>query len=158
MLCIIGLIAASSDRIMIKGAVQIEQWQEVFKSQIPKDQYAVILQHSESQGLILNLQSQKYQVVIDFGVVSAFRVVDEGMILNDAAQDKTMLNFRETKFKNVIYRITGGDFSEYIRRIGGNLYNLLELKHYLVVSENYVFDVITAWEPELEVTEKEIEQ
>lgn len=139
---------------MIKGAVQIEQWQEVFKSQIPKDQYAVMLQHSESQGLILNLQSQKYQVVIDFGVVSAFRVVDEGMILNDVAQDKTMLSYRETKFKNVIYRITGGDFSEYIRHIGGNLYDLLELKHYLVVSENYVFDVITAWEPELEVTEK----
>lgn len=63
----------------------IEIWKEVFKNKIPKDQYEVLLESGEKTGLIIKLSSENYKILIDFGIVLGFRVLDEGIILNDSS-------------------------------------------------------------------------
>lgn len=131
----------------------MEKWQEVLKNKIPQAQYKVLLQNGEEEGLIIKLISSRCNVMIKFGVVSSFRVLDEGMVLNGLFNDEQIEYFRNIGFSNVIYQITDGEFDGFLRQISGNLYECLEMKHYVIISMNYVVEVITEWEPEIQVIE-----
>ena len=45
-----------------------------------------------------------------------------------------------------------GDFGGFIQQISGGLYEYLNLKHYVVISENYIVEIITEWEPDIQVS------
>lgn len=130
----------------------MEQWQEVYERKIPKNQYEMLLQNGEKDGLIIKLVSPQCNVLLNFGVVSAFRVLDEGVALNGLFADEQIDKFRDTGFSNVIYQITEGDFEGFIQQISGGLYEYFSLKHYVVISENYIVEIITEWEPDIQVS------
>ena len=132
----------------------MEMWKEVFKGRIPKDIYEISLQNGEMGGLIINLISKKYYVNMDFGVVSAIRMLDEGIVLNELFKDESIGEFRKQKFENIIYQIVDGEFGGFIRKIGGDLCNCFRMKHYIVITLNYVVEIITEWEPDISVIEK----
>ncbi|GEM_PF-2247174 len=127
----------------------MEKWQVVFEDKIPNFQYEVLLQNGEEKGLIINLISNKLKVQLDFGTVSAFRMLDEGIALNNLFKDKQFEYSRETGFTNVIYQVIDGEFDNFVERICGSLYEYLKLKHYVIVSRNYIIEIITEWEPEI---------
>ena len=52
-----------------------------------------------------------------------------------------------------IYKIQNGDFDKFVKQIGNELYEYLDLKHYIIVTINYVIEVITEWEPRIKVVE-----
>ena len=128
----------------------IETWQEVFENKIPKSQYKMELQNGEEKGLVIKLISTRNNVLLNFGVVSAFRMLDEGIALNGLFDDEQINKFRDTGFANVIYQIEEGDFDHFIQQIGGGLYEYLNLKHYVIISENYIVEIITEWEPDIQ--------
>lgn len=127
----------------------MEKWQEVFKNKIPEAQYEILLESGEEKGLIINLISAEYKVQINFGAVTAFRMLDEGIALNNLFNDEQVELLRKTGFPNVIYQLTGGEFDSFIKHIGDNLYEYLELKHFIIISKNYIVEIITEWEPEI---------
>lgn len=51
-----------------------------------------------------------------------------------------------------IYQIIKGDFGGFIQQISGGLYEYFNLKHYVVISENYIVEIITEWEPDIQVS------
>lgn len=128
----------------------IETWQEVFENKIPKSQYKMELQNGEEKGLVIKLISTRNNVLLNFGAVSAFRMLDEGIALNGLFDDEQINKFRDTGFANVIYQIEEGDFDHFIQQIGGGLYEYLNLKHYVIISENYIVEIITEWEPDIQ--------
>lgn len=136
---------------VLKEAILIETWREVFENKIPKSQYKIELQNGEEKGLVIKLISTRNNVLLNFGAVSAFRMLDEGIALNGLFDDEQIKKFRYTGFTNVIYQIVEGNFDHFIQQIGGGLYEYLNLKHYVIISENYIVEIITEWEPDIQV-------
>lgn len=135
----------------------IEIWKEVFKNKIPKGQYEVLLESGEKTGLIINLSSKSYKILIDFGIVLGVRVLDEGIILNDSSNFEQVQSLKKHGFDNIIYEVINGEFQGFIKQIGGNLCDYLELKHYIIITINYVIEIVTQWKPDIEVMKLEID-
>ena len=135
----------------------IEIWKEVFKNKIPKDQYEVLLESGEKTGLIIKLSSENYKILIDFGIVLGFRVLDEGIILNDSSNFEQVQSLKKHGFDNIIYEIINGEFLRFIKQIGGNLCDYVELKHYIIITINYVIEIVTQWKPDIEVMKLDID-
>lgn len=127
----------------------MEKWFSVFDKQIPKGKYETLLKNGEKEGLVINLVSPEHKVVINFGVVSAVRMLDEGMVLNGLFNDEEIEVFRNKGFDNTIYQITGGEFDGFVRKICGELYDCLSFRHYIIISLNFIVEVITEWEPDI---------
>ena len=122
-----------------------------YKGNIPKDNYKVQVTNSEESGLIIELKGIKYQVTIKFGVVQAIRILDEGIVQDGVYSNKEIEQYRENHFENIIYKLTDGEFEKTIRKISAGITDFLETKHYVIISQNFNIDVITDWEPELDV-------
>ena len=65
--------------------------------------------------------------------------------------DKEIEKYKKQDFENVIYELTDGEFEKTIRKISAGIIDLLETKHYVVITRNFNIDIITEWEPELNV-------
>ena len=135
----------------------IEIWKEVFKNKIPKDQYEVLLESGEKTGLIINLSSKSYKILIDFVIILGVRVLDEGIILNDSSNFEQVQSLKKHGFDNIIYEIINGEFLRFIKQIGGNLCDYVELKHYIIITINYVIEIVTQWKPDIEVMKLDID-
>lgn len=127
----------------------MEKWLPVFDKKIPKGKYETSLTNGEREGLVITLASSKQKVVINFGAVSAVRMFDEGVVLNDLFNDEQVKVFRNNGFENTIYQIIGGEFDGFFRKICGELYDCLNFKHYIIISLDYIVEVITEWEPNI---------
>jgi len=58
----------------------MEQWEEIYKNTIPVGKYETLVKNGEESGLFIKLENNEYIISINFGVVSAFRMLDEGII------------------------------------------------------------------------------
>lgn len=114
----------------------------------------MLLQNGEREGLVITLMSAEHKVLINFGAVSAIRMLDEGIVLNDLFDDEQIRAFRKKGFDNIIYQITDGEFAGFIRKIDGGLSECLNLKHYIIISLNYIIEIITEWKPEIVIVKK----
>ncbi len=54
-------------------------------------------------------------------------------------------------FKNVIYKVTGGEFEKQIQNTADRYWEVLNVKHYVIITQNYNIDIITEWEPEINI-------
>lgn len=57
--------------------------------------------------------------------------------------------FRTAQFKNVIYQIENGEFGDFIKENGNENVCLKDYNHYIVMSENYVVEIVAEGEPEV---------
>lgn len=131
----------------------MEKWVEVFCGKIPQAIYQTNLTNGEKQGLIIELSDKHIVVRIKFGVVQAVRMLDEGIGQNKLYSSKEIDKYKAENFHNIIYEVQGGSFGRQISEISDGYGEFLHLRHYVVVTPNYNIDVITEWEPTVEVSE-----
>ena len=130
----------------------MEKWTEVFKEVIPIGNYQVSLNNGETKGLYIELESFTYKVAINFGDSSAVRMIEEGTLLNNGPySEQELLKYKPNNFSNTIYRVEDGQFGNYIKDKCRDVYEYLDYKHYLIITLNYCIDIVTQWEPEIEV-------
>lgn len=132
----------------------MEQWEEIYKNTIPAGKYQTLVKNGEETGLIIKLENNECIVNIIFGIVSAFRMLDEGILLAGIFDENEISKYKRTNFSNSIYKIQNGEFGNFIKQTSNELYDYLDLKHYIIVTMNYVIEVISEWEPNIEVLEK----
>lgn len=132
----------------------MEKWNEIYEGIIPIGEYLVEITNGEEKGLIIKLESIVNLVKIDFGEVQAIRVFDEGILLQGIFKESEVGKFKENNFPNTIYRIVNGEFENSVRKISGEIYDILNLKHYVIITLNYVIEIISQWEPEIKVNIK----
>jgi len=132
----------------------MEKWREIFIGEIPKDDYEMHLTNGEKQGLIIELSGSQACVTIKFGIVYAVRMLDEGIVQSDLYCDSEINKYKNNKFQNVIYEVQNGEFGKQINRISDGYGNFLNLKHYVVITQNYNVDIVTEWEPTIQVLKK----
>ena len=78
----------------------MEKWKEVFVGIIPKAVYQVQLINGEKQGLTIKLSSSQTCVMINFGMVQAVRMLDEGIV-----QSTFILKMKYGNIRIMIFRI-----------------------------------------------------
>ena len=132
----------------------MERWKEVFVGKIPKAIYQMQLINGEKQGLTIELLSNHTCVKLQFGVVLAVRMLDEGIVQNNIYCDNEIQKFKDTNFQNVIYEVQDGELAKQIAQISEGYEAVLDLKHYVVITQNYNVDIITEWEPTLVIKEE----
>jgi len=129
----------------------MENWKEVFIGKIPKAVYQMQLINGEKQGLTIELESKQVRVMIKFGMVQAIRMLDEGMVQNNLYSADEIKKYKDNNFENVIYEVKEGEFGKQVNEISKGYGDFLNLKHYVVITENYNLDIVTEWEPTIEV-------
>ena len=132
----------------------MERWKEVFVGKIPKAIYQMQLINGEKQGLTIELLSNHTCVKLQFGVVLAVRMLDEGIVQNNIYCDNEIQKFKDTNFQNVIYEVQDGELAKQIAQISEGYEEVLDLKHYVLITQNYNVDIITEWEPTLVIKEE----
>ena len=140
-------------RVKIKGNIislkkqeidYMEKWEEVFAGKIPKAVYQMRLINGEKQGLIIELSSNNHTcVMIKFGIVQAVRMLDEGIVQSNLYSDSEMKRYKEDGFSNVIYKVHQGEFAKQMNQISNGYGEILKLKHYVVITQNYNIDIVT---------------
>lgn len=130
----------------------MEIWKEVFVGSIPQENYQTQITNGENKGLVLELKSDHSHIVLHFGMVQAVRMLDEGIVQNGLYSDSEVKKFKKDGFKNAIYEVTGGEFAKQIQNITDGYWETLDAKHYVVITQNYNIDIITEWEPEINIS------
>ncbi len=129
----------------------METWKEVFVESIPRENYQTQITNGEDKGLVLELKSNNSHIVLNFGMVQAVRMLDEGIVQKELYSDSEVKKFKKDGFKNVIYEVIGGEFTKQIQNIADEYWETLDAKHYVVITRNYNIDIITEWEPEINI-------
>lgn len=130
----------------------MEKWKEVFVGAIPKAVYQMQLINGEKQGLIIELSSSHTCVIINFGIAQAVRMLDEGIVQCNLYSDKEIKKYKDNDFQNIIYEVQDGEFAEQIKQISDGYGKILNLKHYVVVTQNYNIDIVTEGEPTIQTS------
>ncbi len=129
----------------------METWKEVFVGSIPQENYQTQITNGEDKGLVLELKSNNSHIVLNFGMVQAVRMLDEGIVQKELYSDSEVKKFKKDGFKNVIYEVSGGEFTKQIQNIADGYWAVLDAKHYVVITQNYNIDIITEWEPKINI-------
>lgn len=129
----------------------MEKWQEVFTGKIPKAVYQIQLLNGEKQGLIIELSGNQIRVMIKFGMVQAVRMLDEGIVQSNLYSDNEIKKYKDNNFQNVIYEVQAGQFGKQVNEISNGYGEVLNLRHYVVINQNYNIDIVTEWEPTIEI-------
>ncbi|WP_167956185.1 hypothetical protein [Anaerosporobacter faecicola] len=129
----------------------MEEWKEIFKGKIPKATYITKITHGEETGLVIELLSRYHKVCIFFGEVKAIRVLDEGIVQEGVYSDTQIEKYRVNKFENVIYEVTNGEFKQQIEECASGFAEVLDLKHYIIITLSFNIDIVSEWEPSIEV-------
>ena len=129
----------------------MEKWTEVLHGIVPEGAYATELVNGEEKGLIVKLENEKTKLNIEFGLVSAVRMLDEGIILQGLFDDHELNKYKAENFKNIIYKVEDGEFEKSVKKMSGEIYDVLEMSQYLIITSNYVIEVISQTEPKIEI-------
>lgn len=131
-----------------------ELWHDSFHGQIPRETYEMQLLQGEPQGLVIKLYGSLHHVTLDFGIVQAINILDEGIQLHDPP-GVTFVNQAElhrSGFPDTLYRVENGAYAAYIKAcMSADLYEAMNLRQYTLVTRNHVVEIISAAEPSITV-------
>ena len=77
--------------------------------------------------------------------------IDEGIVQTDIYSENEVQKYKKEKFKNMIYEVVGGQFKDEIKSIADGYLDVMDVKHYVIVTMNYNIDIISEGEPEIEI-------
>lgn len=135
-----------------------ELWHDTFANIIPKDTYTMQLEQGEKQGLIILLEGLHHEVTLNFGIVQAVNILDEGVQLNEpcGVSRANLDHLRKTGYSNTLYLVENGAYGAYIRAsMTADVYDFMKLRQYDIVTLNYVVEIVTAYEPEIQIRDKQ---
>lgn len=88
-------------------------------------------------------------VELDFGAISSYRIIDEGFLLwgNLVIPEEVVKKYKPIQYPSTIYEIENGSYSKFINDISSGLFDIYEMKQYIIITLNYVIDIATRSEP-----------
>lgn len=132
----------------------MEKWEEYFKGTIPKAIYETNIRFGEKNGMILELLNDDDIITIEFGNIISFRVLEEGYVQTDVYCKKEIEKYKRGNFENVIYKVEGGKYAKDIMEIADGYLDIIDYYHFIIITQNYNIDVITAYLPEIYLDKK----
>lgn len=78
-------------------------------------------------------------------------MLDEGIVQSNLYSDNEIKKYKDNNFQNVIYEVQAGQFGKQVNEISNGYGEVLNLRHYVVINQNYNIDIVTEWEPTIEI-------
>lgn len=126
-----------------------ERWKEVCRYKIPEGIYQMVSINSNRSELSIGLSGNGSCIQVKFQKALAMRMLDKKIIPDNLYPEREKGRFRTAQFKNVIYQIENGEFGDFIKENGNENVCLKDYNHYIVMSENYVVEIVAEGEPEV---------
>ena len=127
----------------------MEQWNEIFKGYIPQGNYSVSILAGEEKGLVIKLVDGETVIHLNFGLVQAFRVVEEGLVQTQLYSDKELEKYSSNNFQNVIYELVGAQFGQQMEDMSLGYSKIINMRHFLLITQNYNIDILSEGLPEI---------
>lgn len=139
----------------------MENWKIYHDGEIPKAVYGGNLSYIEDNNPVIELENWDNgriinYVKLEFNLVYSVRVFEEGRALNEIFEGR--MKFPSDRRMNVIYEIEDGDYAKEVKKIAGKKLVGTRIYQYVVLTENYFFEVVAASEPVITMTEKKEEK
>ena len=139
----------------------MENWKIYREDEIPKDVYIGDFSYVEDNNPVIKLENWYNgriinYIKIEFNQVYSVRVFEEGKALNKIFED--IIKFKPDRRKNVIYEVEDGDYAKEVRKIVGKKLIGTKIYQYVIMTENYFFEIVTASEPVITMMEEKAEK
>ena len=139
----------------------MENWKIYREDEIPKDVYIGDISYVEDNNPVIKLENWHNGRIInyiklEFKNMYSVRVFEEGRALNKIFED--IMKFKPDRRKNVIYAVEDGDYAKEVRKIVGRKLIGTKIYQYVIVTENFFFEIVTASEPVITMMEEKAEK
>lgn len=139
----------------------MENWKIYREDEIPKDVYIGDISYAEDNNPVIKLENWHNGRIInyiklEFKNMYSVRVFEEGKALNKIFED--IMKFKPDRRKNVIYEVEDGDYAKEVRKIVGKKLIGTKFYQYVIMTENYFFEIVTASEPVITMMEEKAEK
>lgn len=139
----------------------MENWKIYREDEIPKDVYIGDISYVEDNNPVIKLENWHNGRIInyiklEFKNMYSVRVFEEGKALNKIFED--IMKFKPDRRKNVIYEVEDGDYAKEVRKIVGKKLIGTKVYQYVIMTENYFFEIVTASEPVITMMEEKAEK
>lgn len=139
----------------------MENWKIYREDEIPKDVYIGDISYAEDNNPVIKLENWHNGRIInyiklEFKNMYSVRVFEEGMALNKIFED--IMKFKPDRRKNVIYEVEDGDYAKEVRKIVGRKLIGTKIYQYVIMTENFFFEIVTASEPVITMMEEKAEK
>ena len=139
----------------------MENWKIYREDEIPKDFCNGNISYIEDNNPVIELENCHNGRIInyiklEFKNVYSVRVFEEGKALNKIFEDR--IKFEPDHRKNVIYEVEDGDYAKEVRKIVGRKLIGTKIYQYVIMTENYFFEIVTASEPVITIMEEKAEK
>ena len=139
----------------------MENWKIYREDEIPKDVYIGDISYAEDNNPVIKLENWHNGRIInyiklEFKNMYSVRVFEEGKALNKIFED--IMKFKPDRRKNVIYEVEDGDYAKEVRKIVGKKLIGTKIYQYVIMTENFFFEIVTASEPVITIMEEKAEK
>ena len=139
----------------------MENWKIYSEGIVPKGEYSGNLFYNEGVKPVIELKFWNdgkimFYVKIEFNQVYSVRVFEEGAALNEIFDD--IMKFPPDRRMNVIYEVEDGDYAKEVRKIVGKKLTGARIYQYVILTENYFFEVVSDSEPIITLIEEKAEK
>ena len=139
----------------------MENWKIYREDEIPKDVYIGDISYVEDNNPVIKLENWHNGRIInyiklEFKNMYSVRVFEEGKALNKIFED--IMKFKPDRRKNVIYEVEDGDYAKEVRKIVGRKLIGTKIYQYVIMTENFFFEIVTVSEPVITMMEEKAEK
>lgn len=139
----------------------MENWKIYREDEIPKDVYIGDISYAEDNNPVIKLENWHNGRIInyiklEFKNMYSVRVFEEGKALNKIFED--IMKFKPDRRKNVIYEVEDGDYAKEVRKIVGKKLIGTKIYQYVIMTEKFFFEIVTASEPVITIMEEKAEK
>ena len=139
----------------------MENWKIYREDEIPKDVYIGDISYAEDNNPVIKLENwQNGRIInyikLEFKNMYSVRVFEEGRALNKIFED--MMKFPPDRTLNVMYEVEDGDYAKEVRKIVGRKLIGTKIYQYVIMTENFFFEIVTASEPVITIMEEKAEK
>lgn len=139
----------------------MENWKIYREDEIPKDVYIGDISYVEDNNPVIKLENWHNGRIInyiklEFKNMYSVRVFEEGRALNKIFED--MMKFPPDRTLNVMYEVEDGDYAKEVKKIIGKKLIGTKIYQYVIVTENFFFEIVTASEPVITMMEEKAEK
>ena len=139
----------------------MENWKIYREDEIPKDVYIGDISYVEDNNPVIKLENWHNGRIInyiklEFKNMYSVRVFEEGRALNKIFED--MIKFPPDRTLNVMYEVEDGDYAKEVRKIVGRKLIGTKIYQYVIMTENFFFEIVTASEPVITMMEEKAEK
>ena len=129
---------------MINRGVLMKKLIRLLPTPFENDQNEIRLRFGEDTGLVVDVLCADKINNIDFGVVFAFRVFDEGLLQEFSEySDEEIKQLKATGCLSGIYQVEDGNYIREIDSISRGILNNYSPKQYIIISSNYVIEIVS---------------